>query len=76
MTDIRESPSASPSDNKVIFHAESVAGDLWMRQHYHGIHLELGTQEASAFTQSAKDAGLVIEKLLPAGSSSDTDLAH
>ena len=76
MTDIRQSPSSTPSDNKVTFDAESVAGDLWMRQHYQGIHLELGTQEANAFAQSAKDAGLVVEKLPPAGSSSDTDLAH
>jgi hypothetical protein len=76
MADIRQSPSSTASDTKVIFDAQSVAGDLWMRQHYQGIHLELEPQKANDFTQSAKDAGLVVEKLPAAGSSSDTDLAH
>ena len=68
MADIRQSPSSKKSDGKVIFDAESVAGDLWMRQNYHGIHLELSVQEGDAFSKSAEDAGLTVEKLQPAGS--------
>jgi hypothetical protein len=47
----------------VIFDAESVAGDLWMRQNYHGIHLELDTEKAEAFAKRAKEAGLILDKL-------------
>jgi hypothetical protein len=67
MADIRQLPS-STSDGKVTLDAESVAGDLWMRQNYHGIHLELNAQEAEAFAKSAKGAGLTLEKLQSAGS--------
>jgi hypothetical protein len=59
MADIRQSYS---SETKVIFDAESVAGDLWMRQNYHEIHLELDADQARAFVQSAEGAGLILEK--------------
>ena len=59
MADIRQSPR---SGNKMVFDAESVAGDLWMRQNYHEIHLELDADEARAFVQSAEGAGLILEK--------------
>jgi hypothetical protein len=62
MADVRQSPR-SISDGKAIFDAESVAGDLWMRQNYHGIHLELDEQQAEAFAKSAEDARLILEKL-------------
>jgi hypothetical protein len=67
MADIRQS-SSSTSDGKVIFDAESVAGDLWMRQNYHGIHVELNAQEAEAFAKNAESAGLTLEKLQAASS--------
>ncbi len=54
---------------KAIFDADSVAGDLWMRQHYHEIHLELEAQEANAFLAAAQSAGLILD-------AKDTDLAH
>ena len=59
MADIRQS---SGSGNKSVFDAESVAGDLWMRQNYHEIHLELDTDEVRAFVQTAEGAGLIVEK--------------
>jgi hypothetical protein len=68
MADIRRSTPSNTSDGKVILDAESVAGDLWMRQNYHGIHLELDAQEAEAFAKSAEDAGLTVEKLQAASS--------
>jgi hypothetical protein len=67
MADIRQSP-ISTSGGKVVFDAESVAGDLWMRQKYHEIHLELNTQEAEAFAKSVEAAGLRLEKLQAATS--------
>jgi hypothetical protein len=66
MADIRQSRTSATSNGNVIFDAESVAGDLWMRQNYHGIHLELGAQESQAFVKSAEDAGLIVEKSQPA----------
>lgn len=66
MGDIRQSSS---SENKVVFDADSVAGDLWMRQHYHEIHLELEAQDANVFLQTAQAAGLIFD-------ANDTDLAH
>jgi hypothetical protein len=60
MADIRQSSSSEPS--KANFDAESVAGDLWMRQNYQAIHLELGLDEAHAFIQSAEGVGLIIER--------------
>ena len=59
MVDIRQS---SGSGNKTAFEADSVAGDLWMRQNYHDIHLELDPDEARAFVQSAEGTGLILEK--------------
>jgi hypothetical protein len=76
MADIRQSPNSNSPESKVIFDAESVAGDLWLRQHYHGIHLELDARQAREFANSAEGAGLILENLPRAGSSSDTDLAH
>ena len=76
MADIRQSPNSNASDNKLIFDAESVAGDLWMRQHYQEIHLELDPQQAKDFAKSAKEAGLIVETMQPAVSSSGTDVAH
>ena len=46
----------------MVFDAQSVAGDLWMRQHYQEIHLELNADETKAFVQSAEGVGLVIER--------------
>ena len=63
MADIRQSPGSEASGGKVIFDAESVAGDLWMRQHHHGIHLELDAQQAKDFVKSAEDAGLLLEEV-------------
>ncbi|MBV9303144.1 MAG: hypothetical protein JOY62_19465 [Acidobacteriaceae bacterium] len=60
MADIRQSSGSEPS--KTIFDAESVAGDLWMRQNYHDIHLELNSDETTAFVQSAEGAGLILER--------------
>jgi hypothetical protein len=68
MADIRRSTPSNTSDGKVIFDAESVAGDLWMRQNYHGIHLELDAQEAEAFAKNAEGAGLTLGKLKAATS--------
>ena len=68
MVDIRQSPSSDAPGSKVIFDAKSVAGDLWMRQHYHEIHLELDAQGAKDFAKSAESAGLIVEKLQRAGS--------
>jgi len=76
MADIRQSPISNTSSSKAIIDAESVAGDLWMRQHYHDIHLELDAQQAEDFAKSAESVGLTVEKFQPAGFSSDTDLAH
>lgn len=73
MGDIRQSPS---SENKVAFDAESVAGDLWMRQHYHEIHLELETQDANDFLQTAQAAGLVLDSSQTTSLETDADLAH
>jgi hypothetical protein len=61
MVDIRQSPSSESPGGKVIFDAESVAGDLWMRQRYHEIHLELDAQQAKEFAKSAESAGLILE---------------
>ncbi|MGI9074442.1 MAG: hypothetical protein ACR2JB_24720 [Bryobacteraceae bacterium] len=66
MADIRRSTPSNTSDGKVTFDAESVAGDLWMRQNHHGIHVELDTQKAQAFAKNAKDAGLTLETMQPA----------
>jgi hypothetical protein len=68
MADIRQSPSPNAPGSKVIFDAESVAGDLWMRQHHHEIHLELDAQPAKDFAKSAERAGLIVEKLQAAAS--------
>jgi hypothetical protein len=76
MADIRQSPNSNTAESKMIFDAESVAGDLWMRQHYHEIHLELDAREARDFANSAEGAGLILENLQRSGPSSDTDLAH
>jgi hypothetical protein len=59
MADIRQS---SRSEAKMVFDAESVAGDLWMRQNYHDIHLELDADQTRAFVQSAEASGLMLEK--------------
>jgi|GraSoiStandDraft_11_1057310.scaffolds.fasta_scaffold2107366_2 hypothetical protein len=58
MADIRQSPS---SEDKIVFDADSVAGDLWMRQNYHEIHLELDAQETEAFKRRAEEAGLILD---------------
>lgn len=63
MADIRQSPNSDTPGSKVIFDAASVAGDLWMRQHYHEIHLELDAQPAKEFVKDAETAGLILEKL-------------
>ena len=60
MADIRQSSGSDAS--KTIFDAESVAGDLWMRQNYQDIHLELNTDERNAFVASAEGVGLIIER--------------
>ncbi len=72
MADIRQSSGSDPSDGKVVLDADSVAGDLWMRQNYHDIHLELPADEARAFVQSAEGAGLILERQQSGGSSSKT----
>ena len=66
MADIRQ--SSSP-ENKVAFDADSVAGDLWMRQNYHGIHLELDAQESNAFLEAARAADLILD-------TNESDMAH
>ena len=66
MADIRQSPS---SEDKTAFDAESVAGDLWMRQNYQDIHLELQPQEADAFRTAAQAVDLIF-------STNESDLAH
>jgi hypothetical protein len=68
MADIRQSSTSDGPGSKVIFDAESVAGDLWMRQHYHEIHLELDAQQATEFAKSAESTGLIVEKVQPAAS--------
>jgi hypothetical protein len=73
MADIRQ--SSSPG-TKVSFDANSVAGDLWMRQNYHEIHLELDSEDAKAFVESAEGAGLIIERPQRTVPSSATEQAH
>ncbi len=75
MADIRKSRAVSSSETEV-FDAESVAGDLWMRQNYQDIHLELNGQEANAFIQKAEGAGLILEAAKDATAQADPDVAH
>ncbi len=72
MADIRKSGTSEAR----VFNAESVAGDLWMRQNYHDIHLELDAQEATDFIEKAEGAGLILEAADGAASQADADLAH
>ena len=67
MGDIRQSSSSNPP--KTIFDAQSVAGDLWMRQNYQEIHLELNEDETKAFIESAEGTGLILERSDAASSS-------
>ena len=75
MADIRQSSTLNSKAN-LLFDAESVAGDLWMRQHYSEIHLELDAGEAATFIGEAETAGLILEAAENGTSSSDVDLAH
>jgi hypothetical protein len=61
MADIRQTAGRSGSEGKAVFEADSVASDLWRRQNYHEIHLELDAEEAKRFVERAEGAGLILE---------------
>lgn len=61
MADIRQSSSSKAPEGKLIFDADSVAGDLRMRQNYREIHLELDAEEGKRFVERAEAAGLILE---------------